>query len=228
MADGSNTSRSKGRRISFSSIPATVVVTESNATEISPELRASAEHIYEQKGDVLIKDVPSMLESLGFAGSVVDDLMLRQKVIPPGQMYVSQTEFVNLAAATQEFSQEVGTRPAASSRALASGLTASLQDKLQTFFARIDKDGSGSVTLDEAINFWGNNFAKVNATAMFKEVDSDGDGSITFDEWIGFWVNVVQHGYAPDELEEEVEMLLEGNSWVDFNDGRTTGADAGQ
>jgi len=53
-------------------------------------------------------------------------------------------------------------------------------------------------------------------------------GSITFDEWIGFWVNVVAHGYAPDELEEEVEMLLEGNSWVDFNDGRNTGADAGQ
>lgn len=53
-------------------------------------------------------------------------------------------------------------------------------------------------------------------------------GAITFDEWIGFWVNVVQHGYAPDELEDEVDMLLEGNSWVDFNDGRNTGTDSGQ
>ena len=47
-------------------------------------------------------------------------------------------------------------------------------------------------------------------------------GSITFDEWIGFWLNVLQHGYNQDDLEEEVEMLLEGNSWVDFNDGRNT------
>ena len=29
-------------------------------------------------------------------------------------------------------------------------------------------------------------------------------GSITFDEWIGFWVNVLKHGYEPDDLEEEV------------------------
>eukprot|EP00966_Prymnesium_polylepis_P000984 22221-Prymnesium_polylepis.2 len=52
-------------------------------------------------------------------------------------------------------------------------------------------------------------------------------GSITFDEWISFWVNVLAHGYDCDDLEEEVEMLLEGNSWVDFNDGRSTGNDAG-
>jgi len=99
----------------------------------------------------------------------------------------------------------------------------SLFAKLESFFNKIDVDGDGTVTLDEAIAFWGKNFAKVNATAMFREVDSDGDGSITFDEWLSFWSNVLTHGYEADDLEEEVEMLLEGNSWVDFNDGRSTG-----
>lgn len=47
----------------------------------------------------------------------------------------------------------------------------------QTFFKKVDVDGDNSITQDEAIKFWGKNFAKVNATAMFNEVDSDGDGA---------------------------------------------------
>ncbi|KAL1522414.1 hypothetical protein AB1Y20_017404 [Prymnesium parvum] len=222
--------RKGGRRISFSSMPATVVVTETSSSEISPELRAKAESTFQAASDsvLTLKEVPALLESLSYAPQAVRDFMQRQKVVPTAQPSISQNDFVALAAAMEEFNQEVGARSAAASRTLTNGLTESLQGKLKKFFDSIDKDSSGSVTLDEAINFWGKNFAKVNATAMFKEVDSDGDGSITFDEWIGFWVNVVAHGYAPDELEEEVEMLLEGNSWVDFNDGRNTGADAGQ
>ena len=46
----------------------------------------------------------------------------------------------------------------------------------QTFFQKVDVDGDNSITQEEAVRFWGNNFAKVNATAMFNEVDSDGDG----------------------------------------------------
>ena len=83
-------------------------------------------------------------------------------------------------------------------------------------------DKNGEVSKDEAIAFWGKNFAKVNATAMFNEVDEDKSATITWDEFLAFWRNVVASGYSEDDLKEEVEMMKAGGSWVDFNDGRTT------
>jgi len=97
-----------------------------------------------------------------------------------------------------------------------------LEQMLKTFFTKMDIDGDGSVTKEEAIKFWGKNFAKVNAQAMFNEVDEDGNGSVSWDEFLAFWKNVVGSGYSEEDLLEEVEMMLEGGSWVDFNDGRTT------
>ena len=47
-------------------------------------------------------------------------------------------------------------------------------------------------------------------------------GSVTKEEWMGFWKNVLKHGYPEEDLLEEVDMLKEGGSWVDYNDGRTT------
>ena len=41
-------------------------------------------------------------------------------------------------------------------------------------------------------------------------------------EFHEFWKNVIGSGYAQDDILEEVEMMLEGGSWVDFDDGRTT------
>jgi len=97
-----------------------------------------------------------------------------------------------------------------------------LADMLKKFFDKMDIDGDGSVTKEEAVKHWGKNFAKVNANSMFNEVDEDGNGSVTWDEFTDFWKNVVGSGYSTDDLLEEVEMMLEGGSWVDFNDGRTT------
>ena len=97
-----------------------------------------------------------------------------------------------------------------------------LVEMLKKFFDKMDSDSDGSVTKEEAIKFWGKNFAKVNATSMFNEVDEDGNGSVTWDEFTSFWKNVVGSGYSVEDLMEEVEMMLEGGSWVDFNDGRTT------
>ena len=57
---------------------------------------------------------------------------------------------------------------------------------------------------------------------MFNEVDEDKDGAISYAEWLGFWQNVLQHGYSADEMEEEIEMIMDGGTWVDFNDGRRT------
>ena len=71
-----------------------------------------------------------------------------------------------------------------------------LAKMLKTFFDKMDIDGDGSVTKDEAIKFWGKNFAKVNANSMFNEVDEDGNGSVTWDEFTDFWKNVVGSGRA--------------------------------
>lgn len=97
-----------------------------------------------------------------------------------------------------------------------------LLEMLKKFFTAMDYDKDGSVSKDEAIKFWGKNFAKVNAQSMFNEVDEDGNGSVSWDEFLAFWKNVVGSGYPEDDVLEEVEMMLEGGSWVDFNDGRTT------
>ena len=63
---------------------------------------------------------------------------------------------------------------------------------------------------------------KVSAKAMFNEVDSDGNQSLSIVEWDGFWGNVLSSGYTTEEVLEELDTLEKGESWVDFEDGRTT------
>ena len=41
-------------------------------------------------------------------------------------------------------------------------------------------------------------------------------------EWVSFWNNVISHGYTEPEAVEELENLEKGESWVDFDDERTT------
>ena len=101
-------------------------------------------------------------------------------------------------------------------------LPAELDAKLKAFFDKMDTDSNGEVSKTEAIAFWGKNFAKVNAQSMFNEVDADGNEAISWEEFRKFWQNVVGSGYSVDDLMEEVDMMLEGGSWVDFDDGRTT------
>ena len=86
----------------------------------------------------------------------------------------------------------------------------------------MDANGDGEVSKEEAVAFWGKNFAKVNAQSMFNEVDADQSSTISWTEFRAFWQNVIGSGYSQEDLAEEVDMMLEGGSWVDFNDGRTT------
>ena len=101
-------------------------------------------------------------------------------------------------------------------------LPAELDAKLKAFFDKMDADGNGHIDKDEAMKFWGKNFAKVNANAMFNELDVDKNGEVSKAEWLEFWQNVLAHKYTAEEVEEEVDMMMEGGSWVDWNDGRTT------
>ena len=101
-------------------------------------------------------------------------------------------------------------------------LTKALEQRLREFFDKIDADGNGQISRAEAEKFWGKNYAKLNARSMFNEVDEDHNGSISWAEFLEFWQNVAASGYSEDELTDEVDMMMEGGSWVDFNDGRTT------
>ena len=102
-------------------------------------------------------------------------------------------------------------------------LSPSVLEKVTALFKKLDDNGDGTVTKAEAQAYWKANWAKVNATAMFNEVDDDGNGEVTFPEWLDFWRNVLaQPDYTEEEVEEELDNMLEGGSWVDWNDGRTT------
>uniref|UniRef100_A0A7R9ZWV8 EF-hand domain-containing protein n=1 Tax=Pyrodinium bahamense TaxID=73915 RepID=A0A7R9ZWV8_9DINO len=94
---------------------------------------------------------------------------------------------------------------------------------LKDLFAKMDKDSNGQITKKEAADFWGKNFAKVNAKAFFKEVDTDASETITEAEFLSFWEQVKQSGYKEAEILEEVKNMSEdGKSWRDWNDGRKT------
>jgi len=102
-------------------------------------------------------------------------------------------------------------------------LSASMLEKVKTLFEKLDADGSGTVTKAKAQAFWQKNWSKVNATAMFNEVDDDGNGKVTYDEWLDFWRNVIaQPEYEEEEVIDELENMISGGSWVDWNDGRMT------
>lgn len=49
-------------------------------------------------------------------------------------------------------------------------LSAALEKAATTMFQKMDIDGDGKVNHEEAVKFWGKNFAKVNAKALFNEV----------------------------------------------------------
>ena len=62
-----------------------------------------------------------------------------------------------------------------------------LDAKLRSFFDKMDADQNGEVSREEAVAFWGKNFAKVNAQSMFNEVDEDGNDHISWEEFRKFW-----------------------------------------
>ena len=61
------------------------------------------------------------------------------------------------------------------------------------------------------------------AATLCNQVDDDNDDTISLDEWLEFWRNVLaQECYSSEDIAEEVQSMLAGGSWVDWQDGRTT------
>merc|ERR1719277_396163 len=96
-----------------------------------------------------------------------------------------------------------------------------LTDQLWARFkpARAATGGGGGgavVTREQAMGHFGSKFGKMSVDAMFAQVDRDQDNFMTKDEWDGFWDNVRAHGYSEDRIAEEVESLLAGGAWIDW------------
>ena len=92
--------------------------------------------------------------------------------------------------------------------------------RLEELFSKMDLDGNQQISMDEAIKFWGTNFAKVNANAMFNEVDTDGTKTITKAKFLAFWEQVKKSGYSDADILAELESMIEHGSWVDWKDSR--------
>jgi Ca2+-binding EF-hand superfamily protein len=106
-------------------------------------------------------------------------------------------------------------------------LSQNIRDKLEELFRKMDPDGSNAVSKEEARLFFKGAFGKVSADAMFNEVDVDGSGAIDADEFVSFWIHVRKSGYKEQDILDELDELLEGGAWVDWKDGKDTGAAAG-
>mmetsp|Transcript_149090 Transcript_149090/g.415530 ORF Transcript_149090/g.415530 Transcript_149090/m.415530 type:complete len:155 (+) Transcript_149090:54-518(+) len=87
------------------------------------------------------------------------------------------------------------------------------KEVLSEFFAKIDQDADKVISKDEAIKFWSEKFAKVNAEKFFDEVDDDRDDRITFDEFVQFWQQVRDEGYQESEIVEEITGMENGEAW---------------
>jgi len=109
-------------------------------------------------------------------------------------------------------------------RTAKSKLSEDVWNKLEQLFKMMDVDGSNSVTRDEARKFFKGAFGKLSAEAMFNEVDVDLSGVITSEEFVNFWIQVKAAGYEESDMLDEIDELIAGGTWVDWNDGRNTSA----
>lgn len=94
--------------------------------------------------------------------------------------------------------------------------------KCRELFEKIDSDGTLVITPEQASKFFKGGFNKISVDAMFNEIDTERHGSITAVQWMNFWKQVKTSGYSRKNIEEEIDLLMEGGTWVDWKDGRRT------
>lgn len=96
-------------------------------------------------------------------------------------------------------------------------------DKCRSLFEKIDTNHEYIITHEKAMKHFQGSFAKVSTDAMFNEIDINHHGQITARQWMDFWTQVKSSGYKQKDIQEELDNLLEGQQWVDWKDGRSTG-----
>ena len=90
--------------------------------------------------------------------------------------------------------------------------------KVQEVFNNFDVDGSNEIDKEEAIKHWKGKFGQLSAREFFNTVDVNHDGKISLEEFVQFWKVVKGAGHSEEEINEELENIKNGESWVGFND----------
>ena len=78
-------------------------------------------------------------------------------------------------------------------------------------------DGNHTIDKEEAINHWKGAFGKISAKEFFNTVDVNHDGQISEEEFLTFWRVVKGAGHSEEEINEELENIKSGQSWVGFD-----------
>lgn len=99
-------------------------------------------------------------------------------------------------------------------------LSAKTWDKCAFLFEKMDHDHTYVITREKANKHFQGNFKKMSVDAMFNEVDQNHHGQITAQEFMKFWVQVKAAGYKEKDINEELDNIIEGGTWVDWKDGR--------
>lgn len=77
------------------------------------------------------------------------------------------------------------------------------------------EDPNHVITHRRAVHFFKGNFRCMSADEMFNHVGCS-DGAITPEEFMAFWLQVRASGYKDRDILEEIDELMDGAAWVEW------------
>lgn len=101
-------------------------------------------------------------------------------------------------------------------------LSAHTWKRCEELFNKIDIGGNLEITRDKAAQFFKGSFGQMSVDEMFNSVDINNDGRINAEEFMAFWVQVRASGYKEKDILDEVDELMHGAAWVDWQAAATT------
>jgi len=108
------------------------------------------------------------------------------------------------------------------SKPLLSRLSGKAWNKCEELFRAMSKKGDLVITREKAGAFFTGSYSHISVNAMFHEIDTMNHGQIAPKAFMDFWKQVRSSGYSNQQIIEEIDNMLNGGGWVDWNDGRTT------
>jgi len=102
-------------------------------------------------------------------------------------------------------------------------LSARVWRRCEELFHKMDVDGFHVITYEKALHFFKGTFNHLSAEEMFNRIDVNRTETITAEDFMAFWVQVKAGGHKDSDILHEIDQLMEGAAWVDWNDLPDTG-----
>ncbi|CAI2382640.1 unnamed protein product [Moneuplotes crassus] len=97
-------------------------------------------------------------------------------------------------------------------------LTDEQKNELKEAFSLFDKDGDGTITIDElsvVMKSIGQNGSREAVKEMVKDIDDDDDGEVSFDEFMKLMAKKMKEGETDEELIEAFKTFdLNGTNYI--------------